>query len=122
MKHEFNVYVWKHNLSFTSKYQERTSSALKENKMHLFPSNFYMFRITIFNSIQYQSGQNFICRTKTEHTQWSALYFFCHSCVFARLYVAFLIENVLYIFVSFRPINQTLIFLSRNDVIKSDTF
>lgn len=30
VKHEFNMYVWKHKLSFTSNDQERTSSALKE--------------------------------------------------------------------------------------------
>lgn len=52
-----------------------------------------------------QWRQNFICSTKTEHSQWSALLFFCHSCVFARLYVVFLLEKCLayFRFISSRP-------------------
>ena len=75
-----------------------------------------MYRITICNSFQSNQDRTSSAELKRNTINGQRYFFFCHSCVFARLYVVFLIEKMYCIFSSVsRPINQSFIFLFRND-------
>lgn len=103
VKHEFNMYVWKHKLSFTSNDQERTSSVLKEkysasiSELFLYVQNHKLY----FASTNEDRTSSAVLRRNTANGQ---RYFFSVIVAYLQGYMScFFSKNVLHIFVSSHP-------------------